>query len=196
MHTHTLANKDHEMSYKWVTLIQKQGVLFSFMRQIHINAISGSAEPCLQNHTQKTNAFVDVSIQSLKQTYDTYDCAFCHCYRTTIITQKNHIKLSHLPGKCCFVNAPSNPHGLLFFNISQLSHSVPKVLGLVLSSVYQRTAPNVSLINDCCGWVWFITDLTHGLAHMWVILVLRGLLRGSSSKPHQNRTTKQKASVR
>lgn len=85
------------------------------------------------------------------------------------------------------VIAQSSPQSLLFFFFSQSSHSVPTVIGLVLSGRYQKTAPNVSLINDSCGWVWFITDLTHWLAHVWVILVLRGLLRESSSKPHQNR---------
>lgn len=180
-HTHTHTRKQRPGDVLQMSHFD-QWALFNLLWHIHVSAIFGSAESYPQHHTLE-NCFVGNTIFRLNLFHLLYDCAFCHCYTTTIITQKLTLISIICQESLALLLSPPAPTVFCFSNFTQLSHSVSTAISLVLSCVYQKTAPDVSLINDIRGWAWFITDLTHRLAHVWVILVLRGLLRGSSSKP-------------
>lgn len=71
-----------------------------------------------------------------------------YCYAIACLYTITLMKLIRLPGKCYFVYAALKPP---FFSFIQPSRSVCTAVGLALSSLYLKTAPNVSLINESHG---------------------------------------------
>lgn len=157
------------MSSTWVTLIQKQCVLFNVTHHTHVRAI----QACL-HIGQKDYAYVPIQHLDCR-------CALCYCYTTATFSQK----LQRDSSVDCLVLLCLCLFPTTFF-------SFKKACSPISIQKNKITAPNVSLKNESHTRVWFIADLTHALTSVGDTRA-EGPAQGKFIKTLS--TTEQKASV-
>lgn len=129
------------MSLTWVTLIQKQSVLFNLMHHTHVRAISGSAEACL--HTAQTIMLMcqyTVWIQLIMPQF------------IRLLLYKRHFYTKTPERLICWLSGaalcmPLHNH---FFSSFQCLGLCPHV-SLKHESYYVCDSLHIS---DICGWYW------------------------------------------